>query len=118
MTAGLHLPDGATPSQRPVAGVMIAGYGCFVNAQMIAKIDVAQQGRDWFVVAYMNSPNDALGGHLAYLSPPVATQSEAATMAETLARNVYLVFSSAPDGGAHWPEEVAVLRSSSGPAVD
>lgn len=120
MSANLHLPEGAQPApqQRPVAGVMIAGYGCFVNAQMIAKIDVAEQGRDWFVVAYLNSPNDALGGHLAYLSPPLRSQAEAATVAETLASNVYIVFSSAEDGGAHWPEEVAVLRSTSGPAVN
>lgn len=118
MTAGLHLPNGAGQQQRPVAGVMIAGYGCFVNAQMVAKIDVAQQGRDWFVVAYLNSPNDTLGGHLAYLSPPLPSQSDAASFAETLAQNVYLVFSSDQNGGAHWPDEVAVLRSSSGPPVD
>jgi hypothetical protein len=120
MSGTLHLPDGAQPEQpqRPVAGVMIAGYGCFVNAQMIAKIDVAEQGRDWFVVAYLNSPNDTLGGHLAYLSPPLRSQAEAATMAETLAQNVYIVFSSVEGGGAHWPDEVSVLRSSSGPAVN
>jgi hypothetical protein len=120
MSNTLHLPEGAAVGreQRPVAGVMIAGYGCYVNAQTVAKIDVAQQGRDWFVVAYLNSPNDALGGHLAYLTPAFSSQAEAADACDAIARNVYLVFSSAKDGGAHWPEEVTTLRSTSGPTAD
>jgi hypothetical protein len=116
MNSPLVLPDSAQ-QQRPVAGVMIAGYGCYVNASAVAKIDVAQQGRDWFVVAYMNSPNDTLGGHLAYLTPPLNSQYEAAQACDAICQNVYLVFSSVADGGAHWPEEVTTLRSQSGPAV-
>lgn len=111
------MTDEQQPS-RPAAGAMIAGYGCFVNAHMVAKIDVAQQGRDWFVVAYLNSPNEALGGHLAYLSPPLSSQSEAATFAERLVESVYVLFASSDTGGAYWPDEVTVLRSSSGPAVN
>jgi len=106
-TNALHLPpDVANQAQRPVAGVMLAGYGSYVNASMVAKLEVAQQGRDWFVIAYLNSPNAELGGNVAFLTPPLESEAEAARQCDVIAQAVYVAFSAREEGGAWWRYEM------------
>ena len=92
----------AAAAQRPLAGVLIAGYGSYVNPAFITKMEPVSQGTDWFVVAYLNSDNDMPNANAAFLTPPLASEEEAARACDQLAAGAFYSFASHPDGRAHW----------------
>jgi hypothetical protein len=105
-------PGGPPEQQRPVAGLMIAGYGCYVNAAHIVKIETARSGRDYFVRAFLQATptaqSDGTGttvqAGMALLTPPLDTEHEAHVACDRICQAMFLVLSTNPSGGgAHWP---------------
>lgn len=102
----------APAMNRPVAGLMIAGYGCYVNAAHIVKVETARSGRDYFVRAFLQATptaqSDGTGttvqAGMALLTPPLATEQEAHDACDAICTAMFLVLSTNPSGGgAHWP---------------
>lgn len=105
-------PEAPPGGQRPVAGLMIAGYGCYVNAAHIVKVETARSGRDYFVRAFLQATptaqSDGSGttvqAGMALLTPPLATEQEAHDACDAICTAMFLVLSTNPNGGgAHWP---------------
>lgn len=103
--SGLTVPVDAAPRQVPKLGALVAGYGSWVNPALIAKIEPVRAGKDWFVVAYLNvGEGTDLKGRQARLTPELPDEHTAQRICDQLANQLYMGFSSNPDGGAWWPD--------------
>lgn len=109
-------PEGPPGRERPIAGLMIAGYGCYVNAQDVVKVEVGRSGAQHFVRAFLRAtPTTASGvgqattvqAGTALLAPGFDTEQEAFDACDRIMAAVFLVWSTNGDtGGAHWPVPV------------
>jgi len=99
-------------ADRPLAGLLIAGYGCYVNARLITKIETARAGTGYFVRAFLQATptvqSDGSGttvqAGMALLTPPLESEEAAHKACDAICEAMFLVLSTNPDtGGAHWP---------------
>jgi hypothetical protein len=100
--------DGSIPEvPERLNGAFIAGYGCYVALDEIAKIEPVRSGTHHFVMAHLRgqaTTGDASQRSTAFLTPPLDTEEEAHHLCDALARKWLRVLSTNPDtGGAHWP---------------
>ena len=94
---------------RPVA---IAGKSCYVRADLITKVEVGQRGLDWFVICYLNTPNDTLQANMAYLAGPFEDEREATAACDRIVDDVFTVSSIHRGDGAAWAwHEDGVVRT-------
>lgn len=106
-------PSAPTPpsgADRPVVGVLIAGYGCYINpgSGHITKIEPVAVGVNHYVMAHLDggsSTGDLSQRTTAFLTPPLDSEAEAQQMCDAIAHSMFMVLSTNPDtGGAHWPD--------------
>jgi hypothetical protein len=79
------------PDTKPL---MIAGKSCYVRADLVTKIEVGQRGLDWFVLCYLNTPNDTLQANMAYLAGPYDDEREATEVCDRIVADLGTVVSS------------------------
>jgi hypothetical protein len=91
---------------------MIAGKSCYVRADLVTKIEVGQRGLDWFVLCYLNTPNDTLQANMAYLAGPYDDEREATEVCDRIVDDLGTVVSVHRGGGAAWAwHEDGMVRS-------
>lgn len=103
---------GPTPlpeaGDRPIVGVLIAAYGCYINPSDITKIEPVAVGVNHYVMAHLRgaaATGDLSQRTTAFLTPPLSTEEEAQQVCDGIASSMFLVLSTNPaSGGAHWPE--------------
>jgi hypothetical protein len=86
-------------SERPI---LIAGNSCYVNADLVSKIEVGQRGLDWYVLCYLDTPNDTLQANMAMLAGPFDEERQATEACERIVVDVFDVRSMHRGGQAHW----------------
>lgn len=84
-----YTPDGAP---------WIAGYGCAVNPEFIAKLDVSRQGLTYSVIAWLGN-TQAPQASYAVMSPPLDSEEEAFRQANKLLE----VLAPTMHGKVYWP---------------
>jgi hypothetical protein len=103
--------DGSMPEVPEVSerlgGAFIAGYGCYVALDEIAKIETVSAGISYFVMAHLRGQaptGEATQRSTAFLTPPLDSEEEAHRLCDAIAKKWLRVLSTNPDtGGAHWP---------------
>lgn len=79
---------------------MIPGYGCYVNTDVVIKIEPVQAGLTYQVVAWLSdpSPAGARTASAAALTPPIESEAEAMRECERIATDLFNA-----EGHASWP---------------
>lgn len=103
----LTLPPSARTQQQPVLGALLAGYGCYVNPAFVVKIEPAQRGNEWFVLAWLATDAESSQAQVAYLTPPYTEQSDAQAACDAICAAAFMSLTSKPGGGAWWEGDEA-----------
>lgn len=93
---------------RPIIGVLIGSYGCYINPSDITKIEPVTVGVNHYVMAHLRgaaATGDLSQRTTAFLTPPLDSEAEAQQLCDGIAQAWFMVLSTNPaTGGAHWPE--------------